>query len=72
MRMSAGPRTVRMLFSLRPPQNTSLSPVLLRMRAYLAEQHLTPICEGYTRQYAWHVDSTGAKCQFSELIVPIQ
>ena len=72
MRMSAGPRTVRMLFDLRPPQRTSLSPVITRMQAFLKENNLTPVCEGYTRQYSWHVDENGLQWQFSELIVPVQ
>ena len=71
MRMSAGPRTVRMLFDLRPPQRTSLSPVIARMQAFLKENDLTPACEGYTRQYSWHVDENGQQRQFSELIVPV-
>lgn len=72
MRMSAGPRTVRMLFELRPPEHASLVPVITRMQAYLKEQKLMPICEGYTRQYSWHADEHCAPCQFSELIVPVR
>lgn len=71
MRMSAGPRSVRMLFDLMPPERASMEPVIARVQAYLQENHLTPAAEGYTRQYSWHVDETGRQRQFSELIVPI-
>ena len=71
MRMSAGPRSVRMLFDVRPPERTSMAPVIARMQAYLSEHRLTPAAEGYTRQYSWHVDETGQQRQFSELIVPV-
>ncbi|MBQ4264313.1 MAG: MerR family transcriptional regulator [Clostridia bacterium] len=71
MRMSAGPRSVRMLFDLRPPKRTSMSPIIARMQTYLAENNLTPASEGYTRQFSWHVDENGQQRQFSELIVPI-
>lgn len=72
MRMSAGPRTVRLLFNLRPPHHASLSPVITCMQNFLKENNLTPLCEGYTRQYSWHMDQSGQQWQFSELIVPIQ
>lgn len=71
MRMSAGPRSVRMLFDLRPQQQPAMAPVIARMQAYLKEQNLTPAAEGYTRQFSWHVDETGQQRQFSELIVPV-
>ncbi|MBR5303129.1 MAG: MerR family transcriptional regulator [Clostridia bacterium] len=71
MRMSAGPRSVRMLFDLRPPERTSMEPVIAAMQTYLKENNLTPAAEGYTRQFSWHVDETGCQRQFSELIVPI-
>lgn len=71
MRMSAGPRSVRMLFDLRPPERTSMEPVIAAMQTYLKENNLTPAAEGYTRQFSWHVDETSRQRQFSELIVPI-
>ena len=71
MRMSAGPRSVRMLFDLQPPARTAMAPVIARMQAYLAENNLTPAAEGYTRQFSWHVDESGQQRQFSELIVPV-
>lgn len=71
MRMSAGPRSVRMLFDLQPPARTAMSPILAKMQAYLKEQGLTPAAEGYTRQFSWHVDESGQQRQFSELIVPV-
>lgn len=71
MRMSAGPRSVRMLFDLRPPERTSMVPIIKKIQDYLMENNLTPAAEGYTRQYSWHVDESGQQRQFSELIVPI-
>lgn len=72
MRMSAGPRSVRMLFDLLPPQKTSLAPVIARAQAFINENGLTPVSDGYTRQFSWHVDERGRQCQFSELIIPIK
>jgi len=71
MRMSAGPRSVRMLFDLQPPKRISMDPVIAKVQAYLKENSLTPAAEGYTRQFSWHVDESGQQRQFSELIVPI-
>ncbi len=71
MRMSAGPRSVRMLFDLQPPARAAMSPVLTTMQTYLKENNLTPAAEGYTRQFSWHVDKSGQQRQFSELIVPV-
>ena len=71
MRMSAGPRSVRMLFDLQPPKRTAMGPVIARMQTFLKENGLTPIAEGYTRQFSWHVDESGQQRQFSELIVPV-
>lgn len=71
MYMSAGPRSARMLFDLRPPQRAAMAPVIAAMQAFLRENSLTPASDGYTRQYSWHVDENGSKRQFSELIVPI-
>ena len=71
MRMSAGPRSVRLLFDLTPPQRTSIAPVLSRMQAFLRENGLTPTSEGYTIQFSWQVNEHGQQRQFSELIVPI-
>ncbi|MBQ8620403.1 MAG: MerR family transcriptional regulator [Clostridia bacterium] len=71
MRMSAGPRCVRMLFDLQPPARAAMAPIIARMQAYLKEEGLTPAAEGYTRQFSWHVDESGQQRQFSELIVPV-
>ena len=71
MRMSAGPRCVRMLFDLRPPERSDMAPVIAAMQTYLKENDLTPASEGYTRQFSWHVDTDGLQRQFSEMIVPI-
>ena len=72
MRMSAGPRSVRMLFDLRPPQHASMEPVIKKALAYIKENNLTPVSEGYTRQFSWHVDENGNQRQFSELIIPVK
>lgn len=71
LRMSAGPRSVRMLFDLRPPQRSAMGPIIAIVQAFLHENGLTPASDGYTRQYSWYVDENGGKRQFSELIVPI-
>ena len=71
MRLSAGPRSVRLLFDLRPPQHAALAPVIDMMHAFLQENGLTPVSDGYTRQFSWHVDTDGRQRQFSELIVPV-
>ena len=71
MRMSAGPRSVRMLFDLYPPRHVSMQPVVAAMQSFLKENKLTPTSDGYTRQYSWHVDENGRQRQFSELIVPV-
>ena len=71
MRMSAGPRSVRLLFDLTPPHRVSMTPVLNCMRTFLKENNLTPTSEGYTIQFSWQVNEHGQQRQFSELIVPI-
>lgn len=72
LRMSAGPRSVRMLFDLRPPQRAAMADVLNTAKSFLKENALTPVSDGYTRQYSWHVDTDGRQRQFSELIVPVK
>lgn len=71
MRMSAGPRTVRVLFELLPPKKTAFSPVVSAALAFIREQGLTPVSEGYTRQYSWSVDEQGQMRHVSELIIPV-
>ena len=71
MRISAGPRSVRILFELVPPQLTSIAPVISLAKEFMAQQHLTPVSDGYTRQYVWFVDEHGRKRQYSELIIPV-
>jgi len=71
MRMSAGPRTVRILFELLPPARSSIAPVIARAREFIAQEGLTPVSDGYTRQYVWFVDEKGQKRQYSELIIPV-
>lgn len=71
MKMCAGPRTLRILFDLQPPQRSKTLPVIELARDYMKENNLTPVSAGYTRQYAWHVNEKGHKRQYSELIVPI-
>lgn len=71
MRLSAGPQTVRTIFELRPPEESSLQPIVDLNREFLQAHHLTPVCEGYTRQYAWFVDGDGQMRHYSELIIPV-
>lgn len=71
MRMAAGPRTVRMVFELRPPVEGSVVPALAEAMRFVGEHHLMPICEGYTRQYAWFVDASGQQRHFAELVLPV-
>lgn len=71
MRMSAGPRTVRVLFELLPPHKIAFSPVVTAALSFIREQGLTPVAEGYTRQYSWSVDESGQKRHVSELIIPV-
>lgn len=71
MRMSAGPRTMRVLFELQPPHKSSLSPVIAAALAFIRENKLTPVSEGYTRQLSWSVDQHGSMCHVSELIIPV-
>jgi len=72
MRMSAGPRSVRMLFDLRPPQQAAMPAALQTAISFMQENDLTPVSEGYTRQFSWHVDEKGEQRQFSELIIPVK
>lgn len=71
LRMSAGPRTVRVLMELRPPKNASVKPALLAAMAFVKEKGLTPVSDGYTRQYSWSADEKGQRRQFSEMIIPV-
>lgn len=72
MRMSAGPRSVRLLFDLRPPQQNAMAPAIAAALDFMKENGLTPISEGYTRQFSWHVDENKVQRQFSELIIPVK
>jgi len=71
MRMSAGPRTVRVLFELLPPHHSAFSPVISAALAFIREHGLTPVSDGYTRQYSWSVDEHGQMRHVSELIIPV-
>ena len=71
MRMSAGPQAVKIIFDLCPPEKTSLQPAIDLTRAFMQAHCLKPVCEGYTRQYAWFVDPDGQMRHYSELIVPV-
>ena len=71
MRMSAGPQAVKIIFDLCPPEKTSLQPAIDLTRAFMQAHRLKPVCEGYTRQYAWFVDPDGQMRHYSELIVPV-
>lgn len=71
MRMSAGPRSVRILFELIPPEKASILPVISCALDFIRENGLTPVSEGFTRQYAWFVDEQARQRQYSELIIPV-
>jgi len=71
MRMSAGPRSVRILFELVPPSKSALTPIIAFATDFIRKQGLTPVSDGYTRQYIWFVDEQGRKRQYSELIIPV-
>lgn len=71
MHMCAGPRTVRVIYELSPPDHASLLPVAQRARDFLKEKALTPVCDGYTREYAWYIDENGRKRHYCELIIPV-
>lgn len=71
MAMSAGPRSVRVRFELSPPHQSSALPALEAAAAFLREHALTPVSDGYTRQYAWFVEPDGHKRQFEEWILPV-
>ena len=45
MRLSAGPQTIRTIFELRPPEESSLQPIVDLNREFLQAHHLTPVCE---------------------------
>ena len=71
MRMSAGPRSVRILFELVPPLRRTLEPVISCACEFIRAENLTPVADGYTRQHVWFVDEKGNKRQYSELIIPV-
>ena len=71
LRMSAGPRSVRILFELIPPSRSSIAPVVTCAREFIEQNGLTPVSDGYTRQYVWFVDEKGLKRQYSELVIPV-
>ena len=69
--MSAGPRTVRCLFELFDAKTHSLDRVLDLSLAFIAQNHLRPVCDGYTRQYVWFADQDGKRHHYAELIIPV-
>ncbi|MDO4484664.1 MAG: hypothetical protein Q4C54_09645 [Clostridia bacterium] len=71
MHMSAGPRCVRCLFKLVMGKNQSVETVLDLCMAFIREQGLHPVCDGYTRQYVWYKDETGHRCHYAEMIIPV-
>ena len=71
LRMSAGPRTVRCLFELFDAKTCSLSQVLALCQAFMKQQSLRPVSDGYTRQYVWFADEGGKRHHYAELIIPI-
>ena len=71
MRVSAGPRMVRTLFELRPPEDGPIDPVIRAAQAFIAREGLTPVSDGYTRQHTWYTDEDGRQCHFAELFIPV-
>ena len=71
MRMSAGPRTVRCLFELFTDETRSALHVLELCRDFIRKHHLRPVCDGYTRQYAWFTDEREHRCHYAEMIIPV-
>jgi len=73
-RMCAGPRTVRCLFELFDAKNNAigLEEILALCLQYMNENNLTPICDGYTRQYVWFADERGQRQHYAELILPVK
>lgn len=71
MRMSAGPRSVRCLFELFTSESRSVMQVLDLCLAFMQEQGLRPISDGYTRQYAWFADEKEHRRHYAELIIPV-
>lgn len=61
MRLSAGPQTVRTIFELRPPEESSLQPIVELNREFLQAHHLTPVCEA-TRASMRGLWTTTDKC----------
>ena len=70
MRMLAGPLCVRVAYELRPPERRTILPAVEAAQAFMRSEGLTPVCDAYTREYAWLVDEQGQKRHFSELIIP--
>ena len=71
MALSAGPRAVRVVFELCPPEVSSIQPAIDAALAFIRERKLTPVCAGYTRQYAWFRDERDRMRHYSELILPV-
>lgn len=71
MRLAAGPRCVRCLFELCNPQTRDIDHVLNLCLSFVREQGLSPVCDGYTRQYAWFCDELGQRRHYAELILPV-
>lgn len=71
MRMSAGPRSVRCLFELFGHESRSVVQVLEVCLAFMRDNGLRPVCDGYTRQYAWFSDEKKHRRHFAEMIVPV-
>lgn len=71
MALSAGPRAVRVVFALSPPELSSTEPAIETALSFIHAHGLNPVCAGYTRQYAWFKDEHGKKRHYSELIIPV-
>jgi len=72
--MCAGPRTVRCLFELFDAKANALDMdrLLSRCLAFIKENGLIPVSNGYTRQYVWFADEHGKRHHYAELILPVK
>lgn len=73
LRMSAGPKTIRCFFELFDIKTNSSFDHLLDTCLEFARTHnLTPVSDGYTRQYVWFADENGKRHHYAELILPVK
>lgn len=74
MRMCAGPRTVRCLFELFSVKSRDggMDRIIEDCLRFMQEKGLTPISDGYTRQYVWFANENEQRHHYAELILPVK